>query len=61
VAIAMALTLNPKRLLIDEQPLAAHDVQTRRLLYYQVLYMRQETNKTVFSSPIILMRQYLRR
>jgi NitT/TauT family transport system ATP-binding protein len=46
VAIAMALALNPKRLLMDE-PLAAHDVQTRRLLYYQVLQMRQETNKIV--------------
>jgi NitT/TauT family transport system ATP-binding protein len=46
VAIARALALNSKILLMDE-PFAALYVQTRRILYYQLLDIHQETNKTI--------------
>jgi NitT/TauT family transport system ATP-binding protein len=38
--------LNPKILLMDE-PFAALDVQTRKMLYTEVLKIHQETNKTI--------------
>jgi len=46
VAIARALALNSKILLMDE-PFAALDVQTRKMLYKEVLKIHQETNKTI--------------
>jgi NitT/TauT family transport system ATP-binding protein len=46
VAIARALALDLKILLIDE-PFAALDVQTRRMLYNHLLRIHEETKKTI--------------
>ena len=46
VAIARALALNPKILLMDE-PFAALDIETRRMLHTQLLEVHQETKKTI--------------
>lgn len=46
VAIARALVLDPKILLMDE-PFSALDIQTRTILYNQLLQIHRRTNKTI--------------
>lgn len=46
IAIARALALDPKILLMDE-PFAALDIQSRQLLYNELLRIHRETKKTI--------------
>ncbi len=47
VALARALAMDPKILLMDE-PFAALDAQTRRLLHEELLEIFEKTHKTIF-------------
>jgi NitT/TauT family transport system ATP-binding protein len=46
VVIVRALALDPEILLMDE-PFAALDVQTTKMLYIELIDIHQETNKTI--------------